>query len=210
MPISSKYKIRKTKSTRLVDRKERGYKPPSLWSILVLIVNKINKLWSSMEHSKEKNKESAGSISYKMRLKDTKAQSAIDQMREQLTDYDKNIAICVNDNKKVFDGDFYVVVITKKERLMQNIFRGYYFARLSCPTPDYDQAVYKYMREDDHLEFLWVIPAASIVDYMKNNAKYIPPDQYGLLSYVMKFTEGTLLRLSKELNGEKRDSNIIE
>jgi hypothetical protein len=159
---------------------------------------------------KKKKRETVGSISARLAEKAPDAQNAIDQMREQLTDYDHNIHECVKEHRKVFDGDFYVVVITKKERLMQNVFRGYFTARLSCPTPDYDQAVYKYIRADDDLKFLWVIPSADTVNLMKNNVHHVPSEQYALLGFVLKFIDGSLLRMAKEMNGEKADSNIVE
>lgn len=93
---------------------------------------------------------------------------------------------------------------------MQNVLRGYFTARLSCPTPDYDQAVYKYTRAGDDLKFLWVIPSADTVNIMKNNVHYVPAEQYALLGFVLKFVDGSLMRMAKELNGEKEGSNIIE
>ena len=155
-------------------------------------------------------KKTVGAASRELSLKEPDAKNAIDQMREQLTDYDKNIHECLKEQKKNFDGDFYVVVLTKKERLMQNVLRGYFFGRLSCPTPDYDQAVYKYNRADDNLVFLWVIPSYDVVNYMKNNVSHVPKEKYALLDYVLRFVDGTLTRLAKELNGEKKDSILLQ
>ena len=161
--------------------------------------------------SSEVNKRTTvGAHSLKLSQKAPDAQNAIDQMRESLTDYDANIHECVKTHRKVFDGNFYVVVISKKERLMQNVIRGYFTARQSCPTPDFDQAVYLYRRDSDDLEFMWVIPSAQAVNYMKSNAQYVPTKQYSLLGFVLSFLDGSLLKLSKELNGEKKDSNILE
>jgi len=54
---------------------------------------------------------------------------------------------------------FYVCVITKKERLMDNVLRNYFLARSTCPTPQYDQTVYKYHRDSGAIQFLWVLPS---------------------------------------------------
>jgi hypothetical protein len=151
-----------------------------------------------------------GEESLRLYGEDPGSHSAVDQMREQLKDYEENVFKCVQDNKDKYQGDFYVVVLTKKERLMQNVLRGYFFARSSCPTPDYDQAVYKCFKKDSRLELLWVIPAADVVNLMKNNPHLVEKSKYGLLGYVLKFADGSLLRQAKELNGEKRDSNILE
>lgn len=158
----------------------------------------------------EKINKTVGAHSLELSKKGPVTHSAEEQMREQLEDYDKNVHECVQSNLGTFDGDFYVVCLTKRERLMQNILRGYFFARQSCPTPDFDQAVYRYIKKDNHLEFLWVIPAADKVNFMKNNPNAVDPSKYALLGFVLKFADGSLLRRSKQLNCEKRDSNIIE
>jgi len=158
----------------------------------------------------EVKKKSIGAHSLELSDKDPGTHSAIDQMKEQLKDYESNVHECVKSNLGSYDGDFYIVCLTKKERLMQNVLRGYFFARQSCPTPDYDQSVYRYVREDDRLDFLWVIPNADVVNFMKNNPNSVDTDKYGLLGFVLQFVDGSLFRLSKKLNGEKADSNIIE
>lgn len=160
--------------------------------------------------SEVRKRDTVGAHSLRLSKKAPDAQNAIDQMREQLTDYDENIHECVKKHREVFDGDFYVVVITKKERLMKNVLRGYFLARLSCPTPDYDQAVYKYTRADDNLEFLWVVPSADTVKLMRENVHYVPHDKYALLGFVLKFIDGTLLREARKLNGEKEGSLMVE
>lgn len=159
---------------------------------------------------KKKSKKTVGEHSLELSMKDPGTHTAVDQMREQLTDYEKNIYECINKNLGSFEGDFYIVCLIKKERLMQNVLRGYFFARQSCPTPDYDQIVYRYNKDDASLDFLWVLPAEHVVNYMKNNPNYVEPENYALLGFVMKFVDGALLRLSKKLNNERVDSNIIE
>lgn len=161
-----------------------------------------------MEEASKRN--TVGEEALKLLQKEPVTHTAVDQMREQLDDYEANIHECIRKNKRKFLGDFYVVVITKKEKLMQNVLRHYFFARQSCPTPDYDQAVYRYIKSDDKLDFLWVLPAADAVNFMKNNPHSVSQDKYELLGYVLQFVDGSLLTLAKKLNMEKRDSNIIE
>ena len=93
---------------------------------------------------------------------------------------------------------------------MQNVLRGYFFARRSCPTPDYDQAVYRYRKDGDELEFLWVVPSADSVNLMKNNVESVPTEQYALLGFVLKFVDGTLLDFAKQQNKERRGSHLLE
>jgi hypothetical protein len=132
--------------------------------------------------------------------------SAIDQMQESLTEYDKNIWETVSRGIADFSADFYVVVITKKERLMQNVIRNYFFCRITCPTPDYDQTVYKYNRADDNIEFIWVIPSKDACHYLIDNALQVDPSERELLQFVFSFADGSLYKRAKQLNGEAEDS----
>lgn len=148
-------------------------------------------------------KKTIGKISTELIKKDTSVDhSPIEQMRESLTDYDSNIYECIERGKRDYSRDFYVVVITKKERLMPNVLRNYFTNRLSCPTPQFDQAVYKYNYRDEIIEFLWVIPAKDICEQFLNNALLVDDSQKELLSYIVDFVDGTLDRKSMILNGE--------
>ena len=119
-------------------------------------------------------KKTVGKISTELIEKDVKVDhSPIDQMRESLTDYDANIYECIERGKKDYNKDFYIVVITKKERLMPNVLRNYFITRFSCPTPQFDQTVYKYNYKDQIIEFLWVIPAKDICEALLNNSLHI-------------------------------------
>jgi len=59
---------------------------------------------------------------------------------------------------KKYPSDFYIVCINQRFRLFELVNRTFFIDRLSCPTPDFDQSVYKYTKKDDRLEFLWSIP----------------------------------------------------
>jgi len=157
------------------------------------------------------NRETIGKISRDLILKDIKSTHSIKEQGDaQLSDYEKNVYKCIEDNKHVIANDFYVVVLTKKEKLMQNVIRNYFYVRLSCPTPNYDQIVYKYHKKDERIEFLWVIPDREISKHMKKEAASTPPDQWELLSYVLKFADGSLYKLAKDLNGEEDNTIILK
>ena len=157
----------------------------------------------------EKKRRTVGDLSRELLLKDTnETHSPLEQTREQLKDYEENIGLCIKDGKKNFMSDFYVVVLTKKEKLMQNVLRNYFFYRLSCPTPDYDQVVYKYNIAEDKLDVLWVIPDKKTCVYFKEYTTEVDPSQWELLLYVLKFADGSLFKQAKSLNNEK--NNTIE
>jgi hypothetical protein len=143
-----------------------------------------------------------GKIASDLMVKEPETLSPIEQMRENLTDYEKNIHECITVHKKFFPGDFFVVVIHKRERLMQNVLRNYFTARISCPTPDYDQTVYKYTRENDQIDFWWTIPARDICHLLLENRNDVVPEEFALLGFILKFKDGTLFKMAQEYNQE--------
>ena len=100
-------------------------------------------------------------------------------------------------------GDFYIIVISKKERLLQNIVRQYFFYRQSCPTPEFDQTVYKFIREDDHVDFLWTVPNNVACLNLPLRKKDLPADQMMLVSMIDAFHCGDLDRLAAKHNKEE-------
>jgi len=96
---------------------------------------------------------------------------------------------------------FYVVVILKKERLLQNVIRPYYLYRQSCPTPEYDQTVYK-VTENNNLEYMWTIPDLNTCVYLSENEMNLTKDHHLMLCMLEAFNNGDLLKLSKKLNKE--------
>lgn len=136
--------------------------------------------------------------------------TVVDQAKEQLKEYYDELINCIKENKTKITGSFYVVVITKKERLLTNVLRNYFFARISCPTPDYDQSVYFYKAEDETLSFIWTIPDRETCLLLRANASQVPAEEMELLGFVHNFANGELYKLCKKLNGEKVDSVILE
>lgn len=147
-------------------------------------------------------REKVGKISNDLIVKEPETKSPIEQMRENLTDYDKHIHECIERGKKDIVGNFYIIVITKKEPLMPNVMRNYFGFRISCPTPDYDQTVYKYTLNNDQIEFLWVIPDRTTCIYLIEHRFEVVPEEYQLLDFVLKFSTGELFKQCQKLNGE--------
>lgn len=148
-------------------------------------------------------RDTVGKLSAELLQKDTYADhSAGEQMQEQLRDYESYVYDCVAGGKNIYSGDFFVVVITKRERLMPNVMRNYFLHRLSCPSPDYDQTLYKYNRKDENLEFIWVIPSIVAVKDMIKHKHDLDISFYKLLQFVLEFLDGTLEAKAQLLNKE--------
>lgn len=105
--------------------------------------------------------------------------------------------------------DFYIVMLFKVEKIGQAT-RTFVFARLSCPTPVYKQAVWKYHRGSGVLEFLWSIPDAILYYHVLRNQKQYLDDKEtaGLAKFIILMESGELLEWVKKENGEKIDAII--
>jgi hypothetical protein len=153
--------------------------------------------------------ETVGKVARDLQLKDDGyAVNVIDQQREMTQDYMKNLFEAVDRGYKQFAGDFFVHVETKKEKLLENVLRNYFIIRETCPTPNYDQTVFRYHREKGDIQFFWTIPDRNTCFYFKQNALEVIDEEKELLKFVLQFDDGTLLKLCKKLNGEKTDTII--
>jgi len=148
------------------------------------------------------SKKKIGEIAVDLMQKSPDTRSPIELEREAHKDYVSNVFECEKRGKKELHGDFFVVVLTKKERLLQNVIRNYYGYRESCPTPDYDQTVYRYDSKRGELEFLWVVPSKDTCMLLKENALLVCEKERELLCFVLDFADGTLYEKMKKLNKE--------
>jgi hypothetical protein len=144
-----------------------------------------------------------GTISSELMVKEPESTDPIELERSMQEKYMDNLVQCVEDARKIHFGNFYVVVLTKRERLMPNVFRNYFLPRLTCPTPDYDQAVFYFDVSAESITYLWSIPSQDTCHYLKDNALYVAPEEKQLLQFVLDFADGTLFKKAKILNGEK-------
>jgi len=145
---------------------------------------------------------SVGKIAVELQQKAKDPVSVIDQTNECLSEYEKELLKCADLGKKSYKGSFFITVITKKERLMENVLRNWFIHRLSCPTPDYDQTLYRYDKQRDDLEFIWTIPSKDACLYLKSNAMEVTESERALLKFVLDFADGTLFKRAQKLNNE--------
>jgi hypothetical protein len=153
--------------------------------------------------------DTVGKISSELLQKAPDSRDPIEIQREIHKSYEKEFVECMRRGRLVYTDAFYVVVITKKERLMENVLRNYFTYRVSCPTPEYDQAVYK-IHKDDKIQFLWVLPSKDTCEMFIRHAGEIVPDERWLLYYILADNNGDLLKLSKQLNNEEVDSILVK
>ena len=123
--------------------------------------------------------------------------------------YEEEIWTCVENAQKdsSIAGDFFIVVLLKKERHLTNVVRQYFFYRSSCPTPEWDQTVYKYEKKGGKLSYIWTVPDKETCMRLPLYKSSLPPEQQLLLSMINSFHNGELEKLAERLNNEP--PNII-
>jgi len=164
--------------------------------------------------SHEKNNETVGSAS--LRLQQESCLATAEELQDAMQggsssdSFENQVRECVERGCRAFDGDFYVVVILKKERLMQNVMRQYFLPRQSCPTPEWDQVVYFFSKESCSLKFLWTVPDRGICQYLSSPGFIPDVHEMELYRCVCEFNDGTLLALCKKLNKEELQLTLIK
>jgi len=151
-------------------------------------------------------KETIGKVAVDGMLKDHDTRSVVELEQEMQKEYMNELLNCIDAHYNKWTTDFYVSVITKREVILHNVLRNYFTARLSCPTPTFDQSVFKYHRQDGKVEYLWTVPSEDACIHMKENALAIVDEERPLFNFVLQFSDGTLLKLAKKLNGEEEKS----
>ncbi len=120
----------------------------------------------------------------------------------------KEVADKSSKNELYLNRDFYIVVIHNIER-MGGVARDRTFSRRSCPTPTYNQSVFKYNLFAD-IELLWSIPdMLRYHEILRNKVKYLA-DKFkrDRAKFVVLMESGELLEWVKKENGEKVDAVI--
>jgi hypothetical protein len=154
-------------------------------------------------------RKTVGAASLEAAQKSVDTRDPIELQRSMQENYINELIECVNKHRKDYTSNFFIVVITKREKLMRNVLRNYFFPRTSCPTPDYDQAVYRYNSEVDDIEYIWCIPDRETCLTLKENALQVTAEERELLQHIMEFSDGTLYRKAKKLNKEADDSSLL-
>lgn len=155
------------------------------------------------------SKKTVGQHSYELQKKGDDKINSIDLQREihkgnkSEDSFENQVRLAVQRGEKQFEGDFFVVVLFKKERLLKNVVRQYFFPRKTCPLPEYDQVVYRYFPKDQRLDFIWVVPDKQSTIDLALMGNELPDDQQELVKFVRDFNNGDLDQLCLRLNSKE-------
>lgn len=136
----------------------------------------------------------------------------IEYRRKMEPDILKNIyeTVAKAKDQDIYKGkNFYICLLMKTERV-GGVPRTFVLARQSCPTPTFQQHVWKYHHESGSLEYLWSLPDKILYYHIINNSqKYLADKECeGLAKFCILDHKGELLKWVIKENGEKPDGVI--
>jgi hypothetical protein len=101
-------------------------------------------------------------------------------------------------------------VLAMKTERVGGVPRTWVFARQSCPTPTYQQSVWKCHHQTGALEYLWCIPDQVLYWHVIHNAhKYInDAETAGMAKFCLLMESNELIEWVIKENGEKPDGVI--
>lgn len=157
---------------------------------------------------KQPKRPTIGSLVQEIRKHDfTETESLLPQ--EFMDQYIKDLNECAEVNLQKFDKDFYIEEISYNERLMPEVMRVRFIAKQACPLPTLNQTIYKVDRKKGQVSLLWVIPdEVSVNTYSKFRNEVVKEEQQ-ILNYILRFLNGDLELMAKELNGEREANSLI-
>jgi hypothetical protein len=120
-------------------------------------------------------------------------QTVCDTTRAMNKGYLEEINKCVNRFPACdWHTPFYVVVITKKERVLHNVIRRYFVARQSLPSPTWDQTVWHYNPTTSDLRHVWTLPDQETGSWLLMYPEDAPKGHGELLSTIHEFARDQL------------------
>ena len=159
----------------------------------------------------EKKRKTVGEISYELAQKPQDQIEVGDIAKQEEARYLEALHSALERGQKKFEGDFFVEVRLKKERIIANALpRIYAVERFTCPTPFYGHDVFHYVRKGNEIHYLWSVPNPDICEYLKQNRMMLNDDEKFLLKCIMAHESGELLLMCNKLNGEKPKSLDLE
>lgn len=137
--------------------------------------------------------QTVGEASYILQQKSPEKINAIDMEREMNKTFWPNILETIEKNKHL-TCLYYIIVELQRDRMMPNVIRRKFEAPLFAkPFPKYDCSLFSFDNNSGDLTYYWTIPDEDACTYLLLNESSLKEDQMQLLSFVKKFSAGTLI-----------------
>jgi hypothetical protein len=137
-------------------------------------------------------------------IKKDSGKAPVKEIRDGLlSEWDQNMFELIAKTRAVIPNKkFYIKVTTKREQLVRNTLRNYFESCYACPTPQFEQVVYRVEANGTDVSLLWTIPNKEACIYLKRNKDVLPESEHELLNWVLDFDRGKLDQYAQKENGE--------
>lgn len=106
------------------------------------------------------------------------------------------------------DKDFFIEVLTTREKVLVDTFRNRFAVKWACPTPHYSQIVFRFDCAKGQVSLLWAVPDVETCIVYLQNARDVHPSEHLFLSFIIAYHNGDLdkycLSLEKEIEGSPK------
>lgn len=116
--------------------------------------------------------------------------------------FPREMADIIKKGCEEYNEDFYIFIITPKLE-NQNAISTIFNMRNSCPPPNYNQMVYKFLRHTMQPKVLWIIPSRATTEWLYYGLN-IPKKWNPLKRYAVEFVDGTLDKLYYSLESKEK------
>jgi hypothetical protein len=103
---------------------------------------------------------------------------------------------------------FFVQVFTRQDKIMVMTLVSTWQTRETCPTPSFNQTVYRYVKVEDVLEIIWVLPSNERCLYYLQNPIGKDEGERFIIQCVHDLKDGTLEKIARELNKEEYQAGL--
>jgi hypothetical protein len=103
---------------------------------------------------------------------------------------------------------FFIEVFTRQDKIMLRTLVSTFVARITCPTPAFNQTVYRYIKSEDVLEYVWTVPSNERCLYYLKNPISANEGERALIGFVHDLKDGTLEKIARELNHEEYQAGL--
>lgn len=149
--------------------------------------------------NEQRQRETVGAMSIKA-AQDQNQSDTWETTQQREKEILHNLHDFVEKKKVEHRSDFFIMLLSRREKILTNVIRDRLYCLKACPTPNYNQSLWKYHYLDDRLEFLWSVPPKEAVDFLSRYPIEMNDMCADVIKCVFDFIDGTLARKTRELN----------
>lgn len=132
------------------------------------------------------------------------------QQKESSKDYLLKLREAIEKGKEQYQSEEFIFIegFTRQDKIMIRSTVTDFFPRITCPTPSFNQVVYRYVMKEDIIEYVWQIPSNKRCLQLLANPLAKSEGERLLIEHVHDLRDGTLEKLTRFLNKEEYQAGL--